>query len=145
MCGYDENLPVVDKQWGITYMVDMKVDHSRISQWAPYRQNVLLKLGKKKFIFGDGVTVKNPKEGDVRIEPAEKRAKMHLNETTFMTVPKKKITVLKGYRPYLGKGGSGKFVNQHDEALFSATGGAKNSTILCGHIAKQLWRKLKKL
>lgn len=145
-CGYDDGKVVLDRLWGANFTVNLKVDCSRISQWAPYKQNVLFKLNDKQFMFGDGATVKNPVMGnDKRLDRVNKRLLRHLKETAFTNIDQSKMKVNEGVRPYIGKGGSGKFINKHDDVLFSATGGAKNSCILCGHIAKQLWRKIKKL
>jgi len=144
--GYKDNLPAVDRYWGANFVVDMSVDVSRVQTWAPYKQNVLLKLSDSQFIFGDGATVKNPKDDDDRVDKVSRRLEQHLNEIAGITVPKQKIVEIRqGYRPYLNKNGSGRFVNRHDDRLLSATGGAKNSTILCGHIALELYKSIKKL
>lgn len=132
--------PKLDNHYGATLEFKQKIDMSRFGQWAPYRQNVLLKLSEKKFVFGDGATVKNPKDNDERVKKVSDRLVTHAADTIGTLNPENISKVNEGYRPYLAKGGSGKFVNKHDEGLYSATGGAKNSTILCGFIAQELYR-----
>ena len=139
--GY-KNVPKVDIAWGATMDYSQNIDTSRISTWAPYRQSVLLKIDEKKFVFGDGATVKNPKPEDPRIATASDRLVQHATETIGSSDMSKITDVKEGYRPYLAKG-FGSMVNQHDTKLFSATGGAKNSTILCGWVAKSLYALIK--
>lgn len=141
-----KNVPQVDSLWGATLDVGLKVEENRVLEWAPYKQCVLVrnKTGNA-FSFGDGCTVKNPKKGDPRIEKASNRILTNLYNIVGTRVSNDKITDVKeGYRPYLKKG-SPNFINQHAPWLFSATGGAKNSTILCGHIALKLYEKIKDL
>lgn len=139
--GYD-NAPKLDKLYGATIHVNMNIEENRITEWSPYKQSVLLKRGKG-FVFGDGFTVKNPTVKDPRVKKGSERLQVHMNELVGITVPNDKIQeVREGYRPYLKKG-TKNFVNQHDDRLFSATGGAKNTMILCGHMAKQVWEKIK--
>lgn len=135
--GY-KNVPKVDIAWGATMDYSQNIDSSRYKTWAPYRQSILLKVDEKKFVFGDGATVKNPKTEDPRIEAASTRLVLHAADVIGSSDISKITSVKEGYRPYLAKG-FGSMVNQHDSKLFSATGGAKNSTILCGWVAKSLY------
>ena len=142
-CGY-KNAPKMDRLYGATIHVDMKIEENRITEWCPYKQSVLLKRDNG-FVFGDGFTVKNPKPKDDRIKDGSERLQKHMNELVGITVPNDKIKeVREGYRPYLQKG-TKNFVNKHDKNLFSATGGAKNTLILCGHMAKQVWKQIQKI
>jgi hypothetical protein len=96
-------------------------------------------------LFGDGSTVKNPKKMDPRVGMASERLLTHLNDITGTNIDNDKIVAVnEGYRPYLPKGES-RFVRKHDEKLYSATGGAKSTTILCGHMAKQVMKKINKV
>lgn len=141
---YKKSLPKIDRLWGATLEFNQKIDISRFGQWAPYKQNVLLKMSEKKFVFGDGATVKNPKENDERVSFASNRLLTHAHDVIGSLNPDNIKRVNEGYRPYLTKGSKG-FVMKHDKNLFSATGGAKNSTILCGFIAKQIFRNIKEM
>ncbi len=127
----------LDAVWGATLDIDYKIEQSTVKEWAPYRQSLLLDLGNK-VVFGDGCTVKNPRGGDdPRLEKASTRLLDHFNDATFGLSFSKIKMVNEGWRPYLKKGSLG-FVQKHGDKLFSATGGAKNSTILCGHVAKRI-------
>ena len=125
-------------------VVDAEVEENRIREWAPYRQCVLIRH-LEGFSFGDGCAVKNPKSRhDERVGKASTRILKNLHDTLGTSVDPDKITeVREGYRPYLRKG-SPSFVVKHNDWLFSATGGAKNSTILCGHIALSLYSLLQR-
>lgn len=139
--GYS-NVPKIDVYWGATLDYSQKIDTSRYTTWAPYKQSVLLKVNDKKFVFGDGATVKNPSTSDPRVETASTRLVQHASDVIGSSDTSLITAVNEGYRPYLAKG-FGSMVNKHDKNLFSATGGAKNSTILCGWIAKQLLQMVK--
>lgn len=132
-----ETVPRLDNLYGAVLNISSRhLDGHKIKDWAPYRQSVLLQDTATNYVFGDGATVKNPKMDDERVLRLQKRCIDHLKDITG----DKKFTVQdikEGFRPYLQKG-SPSFINQHSEYLWSATGGAKNSTILCGHIALQL-------
>ena len=142
--GYDKTLRRTDVYWGATLDVNMKIEENRIMEWAPYKQCVLLKTGNKKFVFGDGASVKNPSKQDKRIEHVSIRLVQHLNDTTGSNVSSDHITAInEGYRPYLPKDEYGQYVKKHDEKLYSATGGAKNTTILCGYMAQQIFKQIK--
>lgn len=131
----------IDSAWGATLDINYKIEESTIKEWAPYRQSLLLDIGTK-VVFGDGCAVKNPSVNDPRVEMASTRLLKHFSEATNGLDYSKIKVVNEGYRPYLKKGSSG-FVQKHGEKLYSATGGAKNSTILCGHVAKRLLTLIK--
>lgn len=137
LAGAKKSLPGVDKIWGATLELPDDVEENRIMEWAPYRQSVLVRKDVGTFYFGDGATVKNPKDvDDPRVGVASDRLLQHLNDILQVTYDVDRIkSVNEGYRPYLKKGTPG-FVAKHNDWLISATGGAKNSTILCGHVAK---------
>ena len=140
--GFAKTAPTLDSYWGAQLEVAMAIDMSRIQQWAPYKQSVLFKRGKKKFVFSDGATVKNPVPSDKRIETVSPRIQQHANEVAGATIPNDKITkVNEGLRPYIK--GDGDFVQQHSDMVFSATGGAKSSLILSGYVAKTLYKLIK--
>lgn len=131
------NIHEIDKNWGATLDLNIKLDGNRMSQWAPYRQSVLVKIGNH-YSFGDGATVKNPKISDPRIEKASNRLLTHLEDILTVGIDPEKITAVnEGLRPYLKKGTTS-FINQHAPWLWSATGGAKNSTILCTYVGNEL-------
>jgi len=135
LAGIKENLPKIDRVWGATLDLKLQLEENRILEWAPYRQSVLVRMNGH-FCFGDGATVKNPKISDVRVENASNRLLNHLNDIVGVNVsPDRIIDVNEGYRPYLKKGTTS-LVNNHNDWLISATGGAKNSTILCGYVAR---------
>lgn len=132
----------IDSYWGATLDVNLKIDENRIMEWAPYKQCVLVRNGKG-FVFGDGASVKNPKSADPRIEKVSIRLIQHLNDTVGSNVNNDNITSLKeGLRPYLPKG-QYEYAVKHDDRLISVTGGAKNTTILCAHMAKQVYKLIK--
>lgn len=140
----NSNYPTIglDGYWGANFVVNMNIDVSRISTWAPYKQNVLHKIDDDHFTFSDGVKIKNPTLDDKRIKKVSPRIKTHLDEIVMANVdPEKIVQVREGLRPFLPKGLMS-FVNKHDKNLFSATGGAKNGTVLCGHVAKELYQQI---
>ena len=63
--------------WGAVLEFNTYIDMSRYQTWAPYKQSVLLKLNDRKFLFGDGSTVKNPSKEDPRIEKVSNRLISH--------------------------------------------------------------------
>ena len=138
LCAGIDHLPSVDMIWGATLDVRIKLEENRIQEWAPYRQSVMVQE-EGYFRFGDGATVKNPKGvADPRLDKASTRLIQHLNDIVGVTVNPDKITAVhEGYRPYMKKG-TPSLVNKHFDWLFSATGGAKNSTILCGYVAREI-------
>lgn len=159
--GLMNNLPYLDRQWGAVLHLkgnaDIKLPQSQMKEWAPYKQSVFVNLGNNRGVFGDGATIKNPKGEDDKVRAASDRIILHMNDLLKRDIKDGKETysatkytstvvdILEGYRPYLNKAKShtGKFVNRHSDWVISATGGAKNSTILCGHMAKEVWRLIK--
>lgn len=148
--GLTSNLPYLDHQWGSVFKMkglsDMKLPQSQMKEWSPYKQSVFVNLGKNKGFFGDGCVVKNPKKDDERVVMASNRILIHMALLFGTRKFNGAISdVLEGYRPYMNKDKSStkKFVNKHSDYVISATGGAKNSTILCGHMAKEVWRLIK--
>ncbi len=135
--GY-KTLHNIDSYWGATLCINMAIDGNRIKEWAPYKQNVLVKKDDKNFVFGDGASVKNPQLGDKRIEKTSTRLLEHLTDVVGSIDFDKISKVDEGFRPYLKKG-ENEYIKQHDKKLFSITGGAKNTTILCGYFAKKLF------
>lgn len=122
--------------WGQVWILSGSKDYKNsITIWAPYRQKVLFSFrnsGKYKIYLGDGSTVKNPKgENDPRLAVVEKRLLSHVKSEGFKTHEIEAI--LEGNRPYIS---GDEFIKEHIENVYSATGGAKNSTIICGYIAK---------
>lgn len=129
----------LDKLWGATLDLKIKLDGNRMSQWAPYKQSMLVEMSNGMYSFGDGATVKNPKGvDDPRIGKASDRLLTHLEDVLTVGIDHNKIKVVnEGLRPYLKKGVPD-FINQHESWLWSVTGGAKNSTILCGYVGKKM-------
>lgn len=145
--GLTDNLPYLDFQWGSVFRLrgtDLPQDN-QMAEWSPYKQSVYVLNGKKGALFGDGAVIKNPKKDDSRIPIVSDRILIHMNDLIGKGYAGNISEILEGYRPYLSKEKShtGKFVNQHSDYVFSATGGAKNSTILCSHMAKQVYRIMK--
>jgi hypothetical protein len=132
----------LNKYWGATLRVNIQIDSHRIKEWAPYKQNVLVKVDEQNFTFGDGASVKNPLLNDKRIEKTSNRLLQHLTDVSGLTDFGKIKAVDEGWRPYLPKGND-QYIKQHDEKLFSITGGAKNTTILCGYFAKKIFELIK--
>jgi glycine/D-amino acid oxidase-like deaminating enzyme len=159
--GLMNNLPYLDRQWGAVFHLkgngDVNLPASQMQEWAPYKQSVFVNLGNNRGVFGDGATIKNPKPNDDKVRFASDRIVLHMNDLLKRNIKDGKETysqtkftgsiteILEGYRPYLNKQKShtGRFVNRHSDYVISATGGAKNSTILCGHMAKEVWRLIK--
>lgn len=147
--GLTDNLPYLDMQWGSVFKLEGdKLPINQMKEWSPYKQSMFVNMGKNLAMFGDGVTVKNPKPGgkDNRVQMTSERILIHMNELLLTRKWAPSITsIMEGYRPYLNKTKSStkNFVNQHSSFVISATGGAKNSTILCGHMAKEIYRKIK--
>lgn len=144
--GLMDNLPYLDFQWGSIFKLkglELPSDN-QMAEWAPYKQSVYLKTAKNKALFGDGITIKNPKKNDERIKVNSDRILLHMQELLGTKKHNGNIVdILEGYRPYLRKNSSSfEFVNRHSEFVLSATGGAKNSTILCGHMAKSILREI---
>jgi len=111
---------------------------SKIKTWAPYKQFLAARVGKTKLKFSDGSMVKNPplEQGDERCDRVHQRLKEHVVEVmgTKFKYDKDDTKELFGLRPYLPKGDH-EFVHNHDSDLWSFTGTAKNTTILCGYLA----------
>lgn len=134
--GYDA--PEIDSYWGATLNVSLTIEEGRMLEWAPYKQCMAVKT-EEGFVFGDGASVKNPTSMDKRIENVSLRLVGHLNDVMGTNVNPDNITFInEGCRPYLKKGVS--LVNTHDSKLISATGGAKNSTILSGYVAAEVYK-----
>lgn len=147
--GLMNNLPYLDQIWGSVFKLKASsgqpLPQSQVREWSPYKQSVFVNMGNGRAMFGDGATLKNVKADDVRISPVSDRILMHMRELIGDKYVGNVTEILEGYRPYLNKKKTmtGKFVNQHSEWVISATGGAKNSTILCGHMAKEVWKLIK--
>lgn len=141
---------MIDKYWGTVFDLTLNFKGNYIKEWAPYKQSVLLNTGGNEYIFGDGASVKNPKLDDKRNAMVSERIVTHLTDVINERRDKEieaeiDVTKIKeGLRPYLAKGET-ELVKQHDKNLFSATGGAKNTTILCGYVAKQLYSIIKEM
>lgn len=134
----------IDIYWGATMNVNMHIDECRIFEWAPYKQSILHVLDENNFQFGDGSTVKNPKGDDPRLNKTSERLQLHMNDVVGINVPHEKIVdVREGYRPYIPKGQS--FINHHGDRIYSATGGAKNSTLVCTYVAQELFKIIQDL
>ncbi len=133
----------IDAYWGNLLVLDgANMKMSVVKTWAPYKQIVALRYKDQGMKFSDGSTVKNPKPDDDRCDKVEARLLQHL-EDTFPNLPDTLgVTYYTGLRPYL-QDKSINFINTHDKNLFSATGGAKNTIILCGYFAQKLTEMVK--
>jgi glycine/D-amino acid oxidase-like deaminating enzyme len=132
--GYHNNIDTVDSQWGNVFIFNKEHKKPSIKNWAPYRQAVLFNRSNNTHYFGDGCTVKNPLNEDIRVKTAQERLIKHAQEMgcDFNLIRSN----FEGLRPYLKK--DAKMFAVHDTNLFSAVGTAKNGTILCGYIAKKI-------
>lgn len=139
----------IDSYWGqvLEFSSDAELEHQAIQTWAPYKQAVLLQE-KDVILFSDGSAVKNigfdikgnPK--DPRVLKVQERLPKNLqqlliNDGANLHLKLKQVGERQGLRPYLKKGVSD-YVTKHTDKIYSATGGAKNSTVLCGYIALKL-------
>lgn len=147
--GLNIDLPYLDFQWGSVFRLkglDLPLEN-QLREWSPYKHSLYFRTSFNTAIFGDGVTVKNPKENDERLKVNSDRILIHMGELLGSRKYGGNIVdIQEGYRPYLNKEKTmtGKFVNRHSDWVISATGGAKNSVVLCGHMAKEVWRLFKK-
>lgn len=132
----------LDSYWGATFdLKRIKGDTSnKIATWAPYKQSVFMQKDSNTFVFGDGATVKNPKPNDPRVEKTSERIVTNMRSLLQCDLVDNITAINEGLRPYIAKGEQ--FIQKHDSMLYSATGGAKNSTILCGYIARELFFKV---
>lgn len=130
----------IDSYWGNCFLSKQKATNI-YKVWMPYKQICGFQKDSSTYYFSNAQTVKNPSTNDGRIQKGEDRL---LNQYIESGLNVDSIThMLQGFRPYLKNKGID-FVNQHDTRLFSATGGAKNSTILCGYVAKTIFEKITK-
>lgn len=140
------NVPMMDIYWGGNIDLDIKVDGNRYLTWAPYKQSVLMKMNGS-FRFSDGTMVKNPKgHDDERLYKVTQRMKQHAADILYISNLEQShiVRINEGYRPYLVDSKLPQ-VFQHDKNLFSATGGRKNTSVLCGYIADQVFKQLQSL
>lgn len=152
----------IDGVWGEAfYYAGQKIEKPKMWTWAPYRQAYAFNYKEGRscddcsfasvcnhntekgamggVYFANSSTVKNPKEeGDVRIEKNETRLFQHSKAAGLN--PKHITSMMVGYRPFLRY--SGPMVNKHDSKLYSATGGKKQSTILSGYVAHELYQMI---
>jgi hypothetical protein len=146
----------IEKQWGVTLFGKGKISSASgssgaINTWAPYKQNIFLKLNSSNFMFCDGTKIKNPKsEQDVRIISSLERTFVHLEEifriSQKKSVNKKKVKVCQGFRPYLSPSTKKmELIKKHDANVYSAVGGGKNGLILSGFVASRFLRLFENL
>jgi glycine/D-amino acid oxidase-like deaminating enzyme len=136
--GY-KDAPLIEKYWGAVLDVNKEIEQCRIMQWAPYRQSIVLKTSDKKFLFGDGTKVKNFESKPEEVERVSARMVQHLQQITMLSDISKITGTREGIRPILPKEDKNNFIRVHDDKLISATGGGKNSSMLCGFIAKTIF------
>lgn len=137
-------LPVLyglDANWGAVLHCREILKQNFIQNWAPYKQLYGLNLirgGEKVSYFTMGMSAKNPpKGGDNRtLNIGEKMtaAARGFNMKNIIEIPE-------GNRPFFVEKDVD-FVNKHSANVYSATGGAKNSTLLCGYVAKRLFQEI---
>lgn len=137
-------LPVLyglDTHWGAVLHCREKLKHNFIQNWAPYKQLYGLNLirdGKEVSYFTMGMSAKNPPLGGdnrtlaigEKMEAAARGFKM-----------KNIIEIPEGNRPFFVEKDTD-FVNKHTVNVWSATGGAKNSTLLCGYVAQRIFQEI---
>lgn len=130
-----------DAYYGEVFRVEPYADGNLTYDWAPYKQAILLKTNDR-YLFGDGSSVKNPDVRTFDFRKFSQRIQEHLeNIAEYNSGIKPEQEKLAGYRPYL-KERNHQYFKKHRDGLYSATGTAKNTTILCGHIAKQLLKSI---
>lgn len=130
----------LDGLWGATMDVDLDIDSDRLWEWAPYKQAMILKK-EGYFMFGDGSTVKNPaKMTDARIKSTSERLQQHLNTLCGANIDNQNIIrVREGMRPKLSNPDED-YIKKHTDSIYSVTGGGKNSTVLSGYVAQELYK-----
>jgi len=131
----------VDKYWGNCFFIKSEeLEENFIDVCATYRQLVCFQKTDGDFYFSNGSTVKNPKSNDdPRIEKNTDR--LFLQSTKIGIKTSQIVGMKEGFRPYLKDKGQD-FVQKVDEKLIVTTGGAKNSTILSGYIAKKVFKTI---
>lgn len=132
----------LDSYWGAVLHSDDNIKQNFISQWAPYKQMYGLSLmrgGENLTYFTTGTAVKNPpKGGDNRTLAGGERLVNYASANKIKSV----LEIPEGFRPFFAQKDT-PFVNKHAKNVWSATGGAKNSTLLCGFIAKTIFDSIK--
>lgn len=137
-------LPVLfglDAHWGAVLHCQDKLQRNFIQNWAPYKQLYGLNLvrnGQEVSYFTMGMSAKNPPRGGdnrtlaigEKMEAAARGFKM-----------KQIIEIPEGNRPFFSEKDTD-FVNRHGANVWSATGGAKNSTLLCGYVAQRIFQEI---
>lgn len=134
----------LDSYWGAVVHTSDLPKRNYIQTWAPYKQMYGLTLergGKNVGYFTMGTAVKNPPVGgDNRTLAGGGKLVQYAAAACHM---KQIIEIPEGLRPFFAeKGGEVDFVNNHGLNVISATGGAKNSTLLCGYAAKRVFEEI---
>ena len=128
----------VEPHWGAVLEVNKHIDESRIFQWAPYRQAVLLKTSEETFLFGDGTKIKDFETKPDKVEMASNRLIQHLQKVSMTSDLSKVNSSKEGNRPILPKNQKGNYVVAVDKNILSITGGGKSSSVLCGWVAEEV-------
>lgn len=144
------NIPIffgLDSQWGAVIHSSDKLEKNYIQNWAPYKQLYGLSLirgGREISYFTMGSSAKNPPAGgDQRTLNIGEKLVQYAVATGKL---RKIVEIPEGLRPFFsiskGEDKHIDFVNRHCANVFSATGGAKNSTLLSGYVAKRIFEEI---
>lgn len=137
---HKSNYPMlgIDRHWGSCFEArDITLKNSKIKTWAPYMHIIAARISKTIVKFSNGSSVINPPEnGDERCSDSHFRLQDHIRELMGIRYKLTNPKAVYGLRPHMPKELKGEFVNQHDRNLFSCTGTGKNTTVLCGYVAK---------
>lgn len=129
----------VDRYWGKCFFSSEVPTISKLRVWAPYKQSMWFPVNNELSYISDGATVKNPKQDDARITKVTDR--LIENLIAIGADPSRVVGTKEGFRPFLSKGID--FVTKVHSRVIVATGGRKNSTVLCGYVAKKAFELLK--
>lgn len=132
----------LDGLWGAVIHSKDVLKQNYIQNWAPYKQLYGLSLirgGKEVSYFTMGSSAKNPPNGgDNRtLNIGEKL----VNYAAATGKLKNIIEIPEGLRPFFADKETD-FVNKHGVNVWSATGGGKNSTLLCGYVAQRIFQEI---
>jgi len=132
----------IDGLWGAVIHSSDKLKQNYIQNWAPYKQLYGLTLqrgGEEVSYFTMGSSAKNPPAGgDNRtLNIGEKLVQYAAATGKLRNI----VEIPEGLRPFFVEKEMD-FVNRHGVNVLSATGGAKNSTLLCGYAAQRIFQEI---
>lgn len=128
----------MDGRWGVAIRVPAQIAEPFINTWAPYRQLVAFNITPKELWVGDGSAWKDHPT-DERIAVSVKReldavGLGHLNPSQYRT--------MLGVRPYIKGLKEPCLLQEINDGVWVATGGAKNGTASAAWAANRLIERL---